>query len=477
MTVHDTPAIAPEPRTEPVVAQDVQATFRFQYPRGLSQHIRCPRSTFSDMLQDHVRHRFIGPGPSPCGRTHRTDQLPVRDSGQCQHTMLPPQYRPLRTQPEHWPATADLTEQPRLLGTHQPAMSETRMGLSAGGIDECELGHYLANSNGFGQVISASDDAKVRPPVYSSRADEIPGSLPRTARHRMNAPCLHDLGARLPPGRFRQGPVAVVILAGMEVRTGLNVEPVPVLADNYAWMIEDGADAIVVDPGESVPVQAWLSDRRMRLRAILLTHHHQDHVGGVSELRNRWPDCRVFGPDDDRIAGIDQVVGDGDRIAMDHPSTGFEVLAVPGHTLSHVAFHGDGMLFCGDALFSAGCGRLFEGSPEQMLGSLDRLALLDDDTLVCCGHEYTMANCAFALTVEPVNTRLRIYADSVAARRAANQPTLPSRIGLERAVNPFLRIDEPTVREWLHATGDLSAGADRAQALAALRTAKDQFRG
>ncbi len=268
----------------------------------------------------------------------------------------------------------------------------------------------------------------------------------------------------------------MVILAGMEVRTGLNVEPVPVLADNYAWIIDDGIDAIVVDPGESVPVQAWLSARRLRLRTILLTHHHPDHVAGVPGLRLAWPDCRVFGPDDDRIAGIDHVVGDGDRVALDKPAARFGVLAIPGHTLSHIAFHGEGLLFSGDTLFSAGSGRLFEGSPGQMLTSLDRLAALADDTLVCCGHEYTAANCAFALTVEPANARLQAYADTVAHRRASNEPTLPSRIGLERAVNPFLRVDEPAVRHWLHAAAGLADGADREQALAALRTAKDRFR-
>ena len=263
----------------------------------------------------------------------------------------------------------------------------------------------------------------------------------------------------------------------MEVRTGLNVEPVPVLADNYVWIIDDGTDAIVIDPGESVPVQAWLSDRGVRLRTILLTHHHPDHVAGVLELRQAWPDCQVFGPADDRIAGIDHVVGDGDRIALDQPEVGFQVLAVPGHTLSHVAFHGEGMLFCGDTLFSAGCGRLFEGSPAQMLASLDRLGSLPDNTLVCCGHEYTASNCAFALTVEPDNAALETYAGSVALRRASGQSTLPSRIGLERAVNPFLRVDQASVRQWLRTATGLADGADRAQALAALRLAKDGFRG
>ncbi len=263
----------------------------------------------------------------------------------------------------------------------------------------------------------------------------------------------------------------------MEVRTGLNVEPVPVLADNYVWIIDDGADAIVIDPGEAVPVQAWLSDRGVRLRTILLTHHHPDHVAGVPELRQAWPDCQVFGPADERIVGVDHIVGEGDRIALNAPEIAFQVLAIPGHTLSHVAFHGEGMLFCGDTLFSAGCGRLFEGSPAQMLASLDRLAALPDNTLVCCGHEYTASNCAFALTVEPDNSALKAYAATVAINRASGQSTLPSRIALERAVNPFLRVDESSVRDWLHASAGLADSADREQALAALRSAKDGFRG
>ena len=249
--------------------------------------------------------------------------------------------------------------------------------------------------------------------------------------------------------------------------------PIPALADNYIWMLADpSGDWLLVDPGEADAVLATAGGRPPP-RAILLTHHHHDHVGGVSALLRRWPGVPVHGPADPRLAGVVQhPVGDGDVVAAG--PWRFDVLAVPGHTVSHIAFHGHGLLFCGDTLFSLGCGRLFEGSPGDMLGSLDRLSALPDATLVCCGHEYTLANAAFARVVEPGNAALQRRQEQATAMRARGCPTLPTTLGDEHACNPFLRIDAPEVRAAVAARSPAAAG-DRIEAFAELRRWKDGF--
>lgn len=252
--------------------------------------------------------------------------------------------------------------------------------------------------------------------------------------------------------------------------------PLPAFADNYIWLLPPraGHGAVVVDPGDAAPVLAAADAGGWRPEAVLLTHHHDDHVGGVAALRARWPGLDVVAPEDDRIALAGRRVGDGDRAeAAGHV---FEVLAVPGHTVSHIAFHGHGLLFCGDALFSLGCGRMFEGTPEQMLASLDRLAALPGDTLVCCGHEYTQSNAAFARAVDPDNPALARRSEEVAALRSSSQPTLPSTLADERDCNPFLRVDAPAVRASVAAWSS-DAGLDRVGTFAALRRWKDGFRG
>ena len=242
----------------------------------------------------------------------------------------------------------------------------------------------------------------------------------------------------------------------------------PALADNYIWLLAQGGDALVVDPGEAAPVERALAEHGLRLRAILLTHHHDDHIGGARALAARHG-CRVYAPRDERIEHADARVGGGDHVVLERPAFAFDVLAIPGHTLSHVAYHGAGVLFCGDTLFSVGCGRLFEGTPAQMLASLERLAALPGDTRVCCGHEYTKANCAFARGIDPANDALAARTAQVHAQRARGEPTVPSTLADERASNPFLRIDAPALRD---ALGD----GDRVERFAELRRRKDAFR-
>jgi hydroxyacylglutathione hydrolase len=254
------------------------------------------------------------------------------------------------------------------------------------------------------------------------------------------------------------------------------LDAIPVLTDNYVWTLDDRVQAVIVDPGESAPVESWLRGRSLRLSAIMLTHHHPDHVGGVPALQAAWPDARVFAPRDDRIAFASERVGDGDQV---RPAGGleFSVLSIPGHTSSHVAFHGHGHVFCGDTLFSAGCGRMFEGTAAQMLESLDALLALPDPTNVCCGHEYTAANCRFALHVDPGNAHLTDHAARVERTRSEGRATVPTPLRLERRINPFLRIDSPAVRQALVRHRGLQPDASREEAFAALRSWKDVFGG
>ena len=250
--------------------------------------------------------------------------------------------------------------------------------------------------------------------------------------------------------------------------------PVPALADNYIWLLstDAGADPLVVDPGDAAPVLQALDGRTPA--GILLTHHHDDHIGGTAELLRHWPQLPVFAPHDERIAVPATRVHPGDAVSVG--PWAFTVLDMAGHTRSHVAFHGHGVVFCGDTLFSLGCGRLFEGTPAQMLAALDRLAALPDTTWVCCAHEYTQANAAFAQVVDADNPTLRQRAAQVRAQRAAAQPTLPTRLGAERAANPFLRVDAPAVRAAVLAQAGLPADASRVDVFAALRRWKDGFR-
>ena len=252
----------------------------------------------------------------------------------------------------------------------------------------------------------------------------------------------------------------------------LSLRPLPAFNDNYIWTLSDAdGKALIVDPGEAGPVLEAAAQGLVPV-AILLTHHHADHVGGASTLLDRF-DIPCYAPVDERIARATNRVSDGDRIRIDALDLDLDVLAIPGHTLTHVAFHGGGFLFCGDTLFSLGCGRMFEGSPAQMLSSLDRLAALPGASLVCCGHEYTQANGRFAVAAEPDNAARDARLAEVRAQRLQGQPTLPSLLSSELACNPFLRVDQPGVRASLRAQG--LDESDRVRAFAGLRAWKDGF--
>ncbi|MGH8029673.1 MAG: hydroxyacylglutathione hydrolase [Arenimonas sp.] len=252
------------------------------------------------------------------------------------------------------------------------------------------------------------------------------------------------------------------------------LRPLPAFEDNYIWTLANDHDqAVVVDPGDAAPVLAAI-EAGLRPVALLLTHHHADHVGGAAGILDRF-DIPCFAPHDERIVRASRRVRDGDRVEIPELGLAFDVLEIPGHTRSHIAFHGGGVLFCGDTLFSMGCGRMFEGTPAQMLRSLDRLAALPGDTQVCCGHEYTVANGRFAQAAEPANAARDRRQEEARAQRAAGLPTLPSTLAGERECNPFLRVDVPGLRANLEARA--GGPLDREAAFAALRAWKDEFRG
>ncbi len=255
------------------------------------------------------------------------------------------------------------------------------------------------------------------------------------------------------------------------------MRPLRAFSDNYIWLI-DAPQApgriVVVDPGDAEPVFAELRRSGASLAAILLTHHHPDHLGGVEALLGAAA-VPVLGPDDARIPALTRRLRDGEAAQLPELGLHFQTLHIPGHTLSHIAFLGHGALFCGDTLFSAGCGRMFEGTPAQMSASLRRLSALPPATRVFAGHESTAANLCFALAADPGNAAAAHYREIVAALRATDTPRLPSTIDLENRVNPFLRCDDAAIRAAAveHAGKPLN---DAVAVFAELRRWKDGFR-
>lgn len=225
--------------------------------------------------------------------------------------------------------------------------------------------------------------------------------------------------------------------------------PIPAFKDNYIWLLHNGTYAVVVDPGDADPVVAILSELNLKLTGILVTHHHSDHIGGVDALLSHYPDIAVYAPKHERYSFKHTAVSEPDRVTLPELDISFNVIDLPGHTLGHIAYHAQGVLFCGDTLFGAGCGRLFEGTPEQLYQSLQKLAQLPADTKVYCTHEYTLHNIRFALTLEPGNRKLVQRKYDTEVLRDASLPSLPSSISLELETNPFLRCFSMEIRSSL----------------------------
>ncbi|MCH9770415.1 MAG: hydroxyacylglutathione hydrolase [Gammaproteobacteria bacterium] len=251
--------------------------------------------------------------------------------------------------------------------------------------------------------------------------------------------------------------------------------PIPALNDNYIWLIvhPQQQSAAIVDPGEAGPVIATLEAQALTPVAILITHHHWDHTNGIAELLQHY-DIPVYTPANDHVPLSTQGLNEVDTLYIEELAAEFKILDIPGHTHGHIAYVGLGAVFCGDTLFTGGCGRIFEGTASQMLDSLDKLNALPDDTQIYCGHEYTQANLNFAINVEPDNAALRERIKQADQLRAENKPTVPANITTERATNPFLRCNEVNVRQAIQVHYD-ETFSNRVDFFAALRQWKNNF--
>ena len=262
----------------------------------------------------------------------------------------------------------------------------------------------------------------------------------------------------------------------MPVDQSLQVTAIPAFDDNYLWLIHDQEYAAIVDPGDAASVEAALAAHQLKLAAILLTHHHADHAGGVPALLRHW-NVPVYGPASERIPGISHPLRQGDVVTLTSPELRLSVLDVPGHTAGHIAYvaESEPWLFCGDTLFAGGCGRLFEGTAEQMTNSLEKISALPDNTKVYCAHEYTVSNLRFAVAAEPDNPRTAERLTAAQALRARGIATVPSTLGEEKLTNPFLRYREKSIADLLRSSGRLD-NENPVKAFAALREWKNVFR-
>lgn len=251
----------------------------------------------------------------------------------------------------------------------------------------------------------------------------------------------------------------------------MNLNSIPAFQDNYIWVLsEDDGRCLIVDPGEAAPVLRAIEEHQWQPEAILLTHHHNDHVGGVQALRDAFPDVVVYGPAETQHKGTTQVVAEGDTVTV--LGQDFSVFATPGHTLGHICFFSFPYLFCGDTLFSGGCGRLFEGTATQMYQSFCKINALPDDTVICCAHEYTLGNMKFAISVLPQDAEVQEYYKKVSELRAKNEKTLPVILKNERKINLFLRTEDADLIEVINQERVLQHPEER---FAWLRAKKDAF--
>ncbi len=257
----------------------------------------------------------------------------------------------------------------------------------------------------------------------------------------------------------------------------MNIIPIPILSDNYVWTLLDTNQptAVIVDPGEAKPVIHFLKQHELTLCGILITHHHWDHTGGIAELKNQY-DIPIYGPVNETIDGLSVPLQPDQIIQLESFPLKLQVIGIPGHTLGHVAYYSPGILFCGDTLFAAGCGRVFEGTAAQMYASLQKIAALPDNTKIYCAHEYTLNNLRFAEQVEPENKKIKERLVRVSDLRKKNLPSLPSLLKEEKETNPFLRCDSPELIANVekHADKTLSTPVE---VFTELRTWKDGFKG
>ncbi len=255
----------------------------------------------------------------------------------------------------------------------------------------------------------------------------------------------------------------------------MNIIPLRAFKDNYIWVIinPNTQRAIVIDPGDAAPVIEFFTHEKFKLAGILITHKHWDHCNGIAEIVQKYP-VPVFGPAASEIVKLDHPVKENDAVILDGFGKLFTVMAIPGHTLEHIAYYGEGVLFCGDTLFTGGCGRIFEGTPAQMYQTLNRIAAYPDDTLIYCGHEYTLANLQFARLVEPDNQALIARIEAVEQLRRNHLPTVPATLCQEQATNPFLRCDVPEVIKSVESYAKKTLN-DPIEVFAAMRTWKNSF--